>query len=55
MSCGKDHCAIGDISCAVSGCIYNSPEHKCCADHIKVENDMAETKIETYCGTFKAK
>ena len=51
MSCNDNHCAV---SCCVSGCAYNKGQ-TCCADHIKVENDMAETKVETYCSTFKAK
>ncbi len=47
-------CAEG-VKCNVFGCEYNSSDYRCTADHIKVENEQAESKAETFCSTFRPK
>ena len=40
------------VGCDVTACKYNTIDCKCSADSIKVQNEKAVTKGETYCGTF---
>ncbi len=43
---------ITGVGCDVTNCKYNTIDNKCAASKIKVQNDRATTKSETYCGTF---
>lgn len=43
---------ITGVGCDVTTCKYNTIDNKCAASQIKVQNDRATTKSETYCGTF---
>lgn len=40
------------VGCDVTACKYNTVDCKCSAAAIKVKNEKAVTKGETYCGTF---
>ena len=40
------------VGCDVTACKYNTIDCRCTASNIKVKNEKAETKSETYCGTF---
>lgn len=40
------------VGCDVTNCKYNTIDCKCSASQIKVVNDKATTKAETYCSTF---
>lgn len=40
------------VGCDVSNCKYNTIDCKCSASQIKVQNDKATTKSETFCSTF---
>ena len=40
------------VGCDVTACKYNTVDCRCSAQHIKVKNEKAVTKGETYCGTF---
>jgi len=48
MSSGQ----ITGVGCDVSNCKYNTIDCKCSASQIKVQNDKATTKSETFCSTF---
>ena len=48
MSSGQ----ITGVGCDVSNCKYNPIDCKCSASQIKVQNDTATTKSETFCSTF---
>ena len=53
MSDAKSCCSdIDGITCDVTGCKYNTTDCKCTAGSIKVKNEKASTKGETYCATF---
>ena len=43
---------ITGVGCDVSTCKYNTIDSKCSASQIKVQNERASTKGETYCSTF---
>ena len=43
---------ITGVGCDASNCKYNTIDSKCSASHIKVQNERATTKTETFCGTF---
>ncbi len=43
------------IGCNVTTCNYNDKGCYCVADHIKVANENAEKKAETFCSTFSLK
>ena len=40
------------VGCDVTACKYNTVDCRCSAGQIKVKNEHALTKGETYCGTF---
>ena len=40
------------VGCDVTSCKYNTIDCRCSASTIKVKNENAVTKGETYCGTF---
>lgn len=40
------------VGCDVTNCKYNTRSKKCSASEIKVENEQASTKRETFCSTF---
>ena len=49
------NCGCSDITvdnCYVTNCKYNTIDCKCSASNIKVKNENAATKGETYCSTF---
>ena len=48
MSSGQ----ITGVGCDVTNCKYNTIDCKCSASQIKVQNDKATTKSETFCSTF---
>lgn len=43
---------ITGVDCDVTNCKYNTRESKCSASEIKVANEQASTKKETFCSTF---
>lgn len=43
---------ITGVGCDVANCKYNTIDNKCSASQIKVQNERASTKGETYCSTF---
>lgn len=43
------------IDCNVCNCAFNDKGSYCIADHIKVANENAEKKAETFCSTFSLK
>ena len=43
---------ITGVGCDVTNCKYNTIDNKCSASKIKVENERASSKGETYCSTF---
>lgn len=43
---------ITGVGCDVTNCKYNTIDSKCSASEIKVKNEKATTKSETFCGTF---
>ena len=47
--CGSD---ITGVNCDATNCRFNTTDRKCSADSIKVKNERAVTKGETYCETF---
>jgi hypothetical protein len=40
------------VGCDVTSCKYNTTDYRCSAEQIKVKNERALTKGETYCATF---
>ena len=44
-----NHSEITGVGCDVSTCKYNTIDNKCAASHIKVQNERATTKSETFC------
>ncbi len=40
------------VSCSVRDCKFHDTENFCTASNIKVQNENAQRKAETYCGTF---
>lgn len=44
--------SITGVGCDATNCKYNTIDSKCSASHIKVQNERATTKTETFCGTF---
>ncbi len=51
----KDNHCLGGVDCAVHNCHFNTVSGKCTAQHIKVDNEKASSKSETFCSTFKPK
>ena len=43
---------ITGVDCDVTNCKYNTIDCKCAANEIKVKNENATTKSETFCSTF---
>jgi hypothetical protein len=43
---------VQNVGCSVKDCKYHSGDDVCIAEHIKVQNESAQRKAETYCGTF---
>ena len=48
MSGKKTNDIIPGVGCDVSSCKYNTTDCKCCANHISVQNEKANSKGETY-------
>lgn len=49
----KKNCSeITGVGCDATNCKYNTIDCKCSASHIKVENEKAKSKTETFCSTF---
>jgi hypothetical protein len=40
------------VGCDVTACKFNTVDRRCAAEEIKVQNEHAESKAETYCSTF---
>jgi len=40
------------VGCDVTACKFNTIDRRCAAEEIKVQNEHAESKAETYCSTF---
>ena len=51
MNTREKECNPG-VGCDVTACKYNTVDYHCSAEQIKVKNERALTKGETYCGTF---
>lgn len=51
----KTNNCINRVGCNVSTCTFNDNGCYCLADHIKVANEKAEKKAETFCSTFNPK
>ena len=49
---GKSHDILPGVGCDVTSCKFNTVDCRCCAETIRVRNEKAETKAETYCSTF---
>lgn len=48
-----DNCTtISGVSCDAKNCKHHTQDDKCTASNIKVENNSAVKKSETWCGTF---
>ena len=47
-----NHSEITGVGCDVSTCKYNTIDNKGADSQIKVQNERATTKSETFCGTF---
>ena len=47
------HDILPGVGCDVTGCKFNTVDCRCCAENIRVRNEKAETKGETYCSTFR--
>ena len=43
---------ITGVGCDATNCKYNTIDSKCSASNIKVKNEKATTKTETFCSTF---
>ena len=49
----KKHAEIlPGVGCDVTACKYNTVDCRCSAARISVQNEKANTKVETYCSTF---
>ncbi|MEG0777577.1 MAG: DUF1540 domain-containing protein [Oscillospiraceae bacterium] len=46
---------INGVDCHVTGCAYHTAGDCCCASEIKVANEKALKKAETFCSTFSPK
>lgn len=51
----KTNDCICRVDCNVCTCVFNDKGAYCAADHIKVANEKAERKAETFCATFSPK
>lgn len=54
----EKHCGektVRNVGCSVKECMYHTPSDVCCAHEIKVSNEQAKTKAETFCSTFIGK
>ena len=51
--CSSSKNVIKGITCDVINCEYHQGNGNCCAGHIKVGPNQAETSTETLCATFK--
>ena len=47
------HEILPGVGCDVTSCKYNTVDCRCCAEGIRVRNEKAETRAETYCSTFR--
>ena len=43
---------VTGVGCDATNCKYNTIDSKCSASDIKVKNEKATTKTETFCSTF---
>ena len=43
---------ITGVGCDAGNCKYNTVDSRCSASNIKVKNEKATTKTETFCSTF---
>ena len=48
----RKHDILHGVGCDVTSCKYSTGDCRCCAETIRVRNEKAETKSETYCSTF---
>ena len=56
MNNHKNGCEpVQGVGCNVEACAYNRDGKDCRAEHIQVRNEQAQTKSETFCGTFMQK
>ena len=55
----KNNCGCGDalrnVKCDVKKCAYHGEGDYCHADSIKVANESATSKNETFCSTYELK
>lgn len=54
MMNNKNNCSTQTtgVGCDVTNCKYNTIDCRCSAAQIKVKNEKAMTKSETFCSTF---
>lgn len=55
MEKSRKECCVTGVGCCVTNCVHHSGDNHCCAPHINVQNESAENKAETFCGTFAPK
>lgn len=47
--------SVENVGCNVKECKYHSSLDMCTARHIKVSNENAQRKADTFCSTFENK
>jgi hypothetical protein len=52
---GESRQRVQNVGCSVKDCIYHTPNNVCSAEHISVQNESAQRRAETFCGTFSNK
>ena len=54
FGCNSNCETLSGVMCDVKNCKHHTPEGKCTAHSIRVENSSAMKKSETCCATFVA-
>ena len=55
MSENKVCSCVQNVGCSVKDCKYHTENNICCAKSIKVSNESAQRKADTFCSTFENK
>ena len=55
MTENKNCSCVQNVGCSVKDCKYHSESNMCCATAIKVSNENAQRKADTFCSTFENK
>ncbi len=48
---GEGRERVQNVGCSVKECKYHASNDICSAEHIVVQNENAQRKAETFCGT----